>query len=70
MHNAFKGIMVGLIGLALWVSFSIVEAFAELAEDPNLFGLGGMYLGFILMVGGPIIYIIVIPAVNRLRRRS
>lgn len=69
MHNVFKGIVVGVLGFIVWFLSSVFEAFVSSAGERTLPGTVLMYLGFLLMVGGPIVYIVVIPIINRLRRR-
>ncbi len=70
MHDVFKGIVVGFIGLIIWVLASIpigVNRAIGVADDPIVSTF--MLLGFLLMVGGPAVYIVIIPVVNWWRRR-
>ena len=62
MHNVFKGVVVGILGFIVWFVVSVVYGIGQ--------GLGGggnptldalMYLGFALMVGGPVVYIVILP---------
>lgn len=71
MHNIFKGIITGFVGLVIWVLFSIpmgIDAALEAPENPTFRFL--MTLGFALMVLGPAIYIVVLPAVGWLKKRQ
>ena len=70
MHNVFKGIVVGFLGLIVWLLASLIGGIMEGlsgVRDPVLYAL--MTLGFFIMVGGPLCYIVVIPIVNWWRRR-
>ena len=70
MHDVFKGIVVGILGFLVWFGVSVVGGLMEGiggGRDPLLYGL--MFVGFFLMVGGPVVYIGVLPAVAWLRRR-
>jgi len=69
MHDVFKGIVVGFIGFVLWVLFSFFEGLGRAFGEASAVGSAGVYLGFLLMVGGPVMYILVVPVVNRLRGR-
>lgn len=69
MNNIFKGIVVGVLGAVLWFLFSVLQGFGEAfgTSDPVLETF--MIIGFALMVGGPVVYIAILPAVAWLRRR-
>lgn len=69
MHNVFKGIVVGFIGLVIWLLFSVLWAVTDFMGDEAGLWHNGMYLGFAIMLGGPIIYIVVLPVAGWLRRR-
>jgi hypothetical protein len=69
LHNVFKGVMVGFVGFVVWVTFSIFEGINRALGKPGTFSQAGMFLGFALMVGGPVAYIVVLPIVDRLRKR-
>lgn len=68
MHEVFKGIVTGFIGFILWGLFSIVEGLNEAFGEATAFGTAGMVLGFALMVGGPVVYIVVLPVAGWVRR--
>ena len=70
MHNVFKGIVIGFIGLIVWVLFSVplgIDAALGVAENPMFHTL--MVLGFLLMVGGPAVYIVILPIWGWWRRK-
>ena len=70
MHNVFKGIVVGILGLIVWFLASIplgISAAFGGAQDPLFYTI--MVAGFLAMVGGPVVYIGILPAVAWLRRR-
>lgn len=70
MHDVFKGIVVGFIGLVIWVGASIpagIDAALGTTTSPVFEAL--MYLGFFIMVGGPLVYIVVLPVTGWLRSR-
>jgi len=69
MHNVFKGIAVGVLGAILWTLFSVLQGVGEAFGTPEPFFEAFMMIGFALMIGGPVVYIVVIPAVGWLRRR-
>ena len=62
LHDVFKGIIVGALGFGVWFGVSVVYGIGT--------GLGGpdnpvfeafMVIGFALMIGGPLIYIVILP---------
>ena len=70
LHNVFKGIVIGFIGFVIWFGVSVIYGIGT--------GLGGgenptfnafMYLGFFLMVGGPVVYIVILPILGLWRRK-
>ena len=70
LHNVFKGIVVGFIGFVLWFVVSVVYSIGT--------GLGGgenstfnafMFLGFFRMIGGPVVYIVILPIRGWWRRK-
>jgi hypothetical protein len=70
MKNFLIGLGVGASGAVLWVLTSAVGGFGE--------GLGGeplpvlhllMYSGFAVMVGGPLVFWVIRPVVNLIKRR-
>jgi len=70
VHNVFKGIVVGVLGFVVWLLTSVVGGLREGlggGRDPVLYGL--MFLGFFLMIGGPVVYIGVLPAWGWWKRR-
>jgi hypothetical protein len=69
MHDVFKGIVVGFIGFVVWALFSVLEGVNMVVASPTAFGQTGMSIGFALMVGGPVVYILIIPVAGWLRRR-
>lgn len=70
MHDVFKGIVVGFIGLIVWLLASIpagIEHVLVGTEEPIVTPF--MALGFFLMVGGPAVYIVILPVASWWRRR-
>lgn len=62
MHNVFKGIVVGFIGFIIWFIVSVIYGIGTglgAGENPTFSSF--MYLGFFLMVGGPVVYIVILP---------
>ena len=71
VHNVFKGIVVGFIGLIIWLLVSIPLGIGDavgVARDPLLNAV--LYLGFALMVGGPVVYIVILPMWSWWRART
>lgn len=71
MHNVFKGIVVGFIGFVIWFVTSVfagIGAAVNATEDPLINAF--MFIGFFIMVGGPVIYIVIIPIVNWWKRKK
>jgi len=65
MRDIFKGIVVGFTGFVIWAMFSVFEGVSVVGGsggNPVFEGL--VFLGFFIMVGGPTIYIVVIPVMN------
>lgn len=69
MHDVFKGIVVGFIGFVIWVIFSFMEGLNRAFGEETTIGSTGMFLGFALMVGGPVVYIVILPILRWWRRR-
>lgn len=70
MHNVFKGIVVGFIGFIVYVLFGVVEGFNRAFGEATAIGTAGTFLGFALMVIGPVGYIVVLPIAGWLKRRK
>ena len=70
MHNVFKGIVVGVLGFFVWflasIPLGISDAFGG-AQDPTFYTI--MVLGFLIMVGGPVVYVVVLPVAGWVKRR-
>lgn len=69
MLNFGVGLALGLVGAILWFGTSVVIGIVT--------GLGGesirivnvlMYVGFVVMVGGPLTFWVILPIRNRIRR--
>ena len=70
MHNVFKGIVVGILGFIVWFVVSVVYGIGQgLGGGANLTLDALMALGFTLMIGGPVVYIVVLPIVGWWRGR-
>lgn len=70
MHNFFKGIIVGFIGFVIWFGVSVIYGIGlglGGGENPTLNAF--MFLGFFIMVGGPIIYIVILPVLGWWRKK-
>jgi len=70
VHNVFKGIVVGFIGLVIWVAASIpagIDAAFGATTPPFIEAF--ITLGFVLMILGPIVYIVVLPVAGWVKRR-
>jgi len=60
------GLIIMLLGFAIWVSTSILEAFAQLGGASSSLTRGGVSFGFLLIFLGPIIFWIVLPLKDKL----
>lgn len=60
------GLIIMLLGFAIWISTSILEAFAQLGGASSPLTRGGMSFGFLLIFLGPIIFWIVLPLKDKL----
>jgi len=60
------GLIFMLLGFAIWISMSIIEAIAQLAGGSSIFTRGGMSVGFSLIFLGPIIFWIILPLKDKL----
>ena len=70
MHNIFKGIVVGILGFIVWFLASVVGGLLEGlggGRDPFLYGL--VIIAGLTMIGGPVVYIVVLPVAGWLKRR-
>jgi len=61
-----SGLIFMLVGFALWISTSILEAFAQLAGESSILTRGGMSVGFSLIFLGPIIFWVILPLKDKL----
>ena len=57
------------MGFVIWVFASVYTAVEKYSTGPNPMGWAFMYLGFFIMVGGPVLYIVVLPVAGWLKRR-
>lgn len=65
MHNIFKGLALGLLGFIVWAISSFVAAISDVTGGAQpWFGEPLMVVSFFIMVGGPIIYWIIVPVKN------
>ena len=70
MHNVFKGIVVSVLGFIVWFVVGIALGISDavgVARDPVLNAF--LYLSFFIMVGGPVVYIVILPIVGWWRGR-
>lgn len=70
MKNFGIGLGIGLAGLAIWMVSSIVAGTVEAFEETQpWFGEPLMFIGFAIMLLGPITFWIILPIVKLFRRR-
>lgn len=70
MQNFGIGLALGLAGFSSYVILDIalgISAWGNGDADPLL--VAGFWVALVSMVGGPITYWVILPVVNRLRRR-
>jgi hypothetical protein len=70
MSNLFKGFVCLVLGAVLWILTSVVGGFLEAFGEASLTLEYLMYIGFAIMVLGPIIFWIIIPIKNRLTKKK
>lgn len=70
MSNLFKGFVSLVLGAVLWILTSVVGGFLEALGEASLTIEYLMYIGFAIMVLGPIIFWIVIPIKDRLTKKE
>jgi hypothetical protein len=70
MSNLFKGFVCLALGAVLWILTSVVGGFLEAFGEASLTLEYLMYIGFAIMVLGPIIFWIIIPIKNRLPKKK
>ena len=71
VENFLKGLGCLLGGFAVWVLASIVAALGSFAtSEINPFIYGMMVLGFFVMIGGPVVFWVIIPVKNRLTNKE
>jgi len=70
MSNLFKGFVCLALGAVLWILTSVVGGFLEAFGKASLTLEYLMYIGFAIMVLGPIIFWIIIPIKNRLPKKK
>jgi len=69
MGNILNGLVLLILGLILWIVSSVVEAFITFPTRGQTPLIYVMALGFLVMIGGPIVYWIIIPIRNLIQRR-
>ena len=70
LHNVFKGIIVGFIGFVIWFGVSVIYGIGlglGAGENPTLNSF--MFLGFFIMIVGPLVYIVILPIWEWWRRK-
>ena len=60
------GLIIMLLGFAIWISTSIFEAFAQLGGASSPLTRGGVSFGFLLIFLGPIVFWILLPLKDKL----
>jgi len=71
MKNFGIGLSLGLIGAILWYIFRLVISLGEISSSaPGLQLQALEYASFTLMVGGPLVYWIILPITERVRRHK
>ena len=71
MKDFAIGLVIGLVGAVLWVLVSLVGGAGEaiIGEvNPTLRVL--MYIGGVVMVGGPLVFWVILPIRRRISRRG
>lgn len=70
MKNFLIGLGIGALGAILWVVVSTVGGFGEgLGAEPLPILRRLMYVGYAMMVGGPLVFWVIRPVVQWIRRR-
>jgi len=69
MGNILNGLVLLILGLILWIIASVVEAFLEFPTGQQTPMIYVMALGFLVMIGGPVVFWIILPIRNWIRRR-
>jgi hypothetical protein len=70
VKNFAIGLGIGLLGAILWIISSVVGGVGEgLGGEPPTIIRVFMYIGFIVMFVGPVLWWIIIPLVKLTRRR-
>ena len=66
MENISKGIRVFMIGLFIWILYSVVSFILGILGISHEFPPILIHLPLFLIVGGPLVYIVIIPIVETL----
>jgi len=70
MKNFGIGLSLGLIGAIMWYAFSMLISFGAISEGPPEFRIQALkYAFFALMVGGPLVYWIILPIMEHRRKQ-
>ena len=75
MGKFFAGLALGILGALLWIIASVLAAVGALAEgEDDLFAdpVAGspVVVGFVVVIGGPVLYWFILPIVGWLRCRG
>lgn len=71
MKNFALGLIIGLLGIIVWLIASVIGGFGEGVsgeKEPVLYGL--MSVGFLLIFLGPLTFWVIVPVVKRIRRKK
>ena len=69
MGNILNGLVLLILGLILWIVSSVVEGIISFPTRTHTPLIYVMAIGFFVMIGGPVVYWIIIPIRNLIRRR-
>jgi len=57
-----------ILGLILWMVASFIEALLRIGGGPPTYMMAVVALGILVMIGGPIVFWVIIPIRDRRRR--
>ncbi len=69
MKSFFMGLVVGVLGLIVWLVASVIEGLVRGVEGKGSWVYSLVVLGFLLMIGGPVFFWLLRPLWNKVRRQ-